>query len=66
MNTLPDHLTAAEVEQFILGTLPEGRLAAFEAHVSECKVCERSLAGEARFEEAVIEVAAAVRRRYEP
>jgi len=54
---MKEHLEPAELEQFVLGTLDDTRLAQFEAHVSRCAACAASLTREARLELALVELA---------
>jgi hypothetical protein len=57
------HLSASELELFVIGALGNARAAAVEAHVGACERCAAALAREARVEMTLDEIAnAAVTR----
>jgi anti-sigma factor RsiW len=51
------HVSALEVESYVLGMLDASRVEEFEAHCSECDACAAALAGEAQLEVAFEQVA---------
>jgi anti-sigma factor RsiW len=60
------HATRDEIERYVTGELTGARAAAFEAHVEACPSCAEALAGEARFETALHEIAGADRMAAPP
>lgn len=54
-----DHPASSDVALFVHGELDGARRARFEAHVAQCGACAEQLAGEARLELALFEVASA-------
>jgi len=57
------HLSASELELFVIGGLGDVRAAAVEAHVGACERCADALAREARLEMALDEIANAAMTR---
>jgi anti-sigma factor RsiW len=51
------HLSARDLEAFVIGALDPVRASEVEAHVLECERCSSALAGEAKLEMALDEIA---------
>lgn len=51
------HVTARDLEGYVLGALDAGRIDDFEAHCAICDSCAAALSGEARLEVAFEQVA---------